>query len=82
MCWNQAFIPEFVETYIINELRKSYVNNGVEPFFYYYRDNNGNEIDLVIIQNGVIHRVECKSGMMFSLSAVKGFKRLDESPLS
>ncbi len=66
-----------VETYIINELRKSYINNGVEPFFYYYRDNNGNEIDLVIIQNGVLHRVECKSGMMFNLSAVKGFKQLD-----
>ena len=38
----------FMETFIINELRKSYINNGKNPNFYYYRDNNMNEIDLII----------------------------------
>ena len=73
------FSGRFVETYIINELKKNYLNNGVEPNFYYYRDNNMNEIDLVIIQDGKLHRVECKSGIKFSNNAVKGFKQLDNT---
>ena len=76
---NSNFSGRFVETYIINELRKSYVNNGIEPHFYYYRDNNMNEIDLVIIQDGKLHRVECKSGIKFNNSAVKGFKQLEKT---
>ncbi len=73
------FSGRFVETYIINELKKSNINNGVEPNFYYYRDNNQNEIDLVILQDGKLHRVECKSGIKFNNSAVKGFKQLDNT---
>ncbi len=73
------FSGRFVETYIINELKKSNINNGVEPNFYYYRDNNMNEIDLVILQDGKLHRVECKCGMKFNNSDVKGFKQLDNT---
>lgn len=72
-----TFSGRFVETYIINEIKKSYVNNGLQPNFYYYRDNNMNEIDLVIIQDGKLNRVECKTGINFNNSAVKGFKQLD-----
>ena len=76
---NSNFSGRFVETYIINELRKSYVNNGIEPSFYYYRDSKMNEIDLVIIQDGKLHRLECKSGITYNNSAVKGFKQLDNT---
>ena len=76
---NSNFSGRFVETYIINELKKSYINNGIEPSFYYYRDNNMNEIDLVIIKDGKLHRVECKSGINYNNSAVKGFKQLDNT---
>lgn len=73
------FSGRFVETYIINELKKNYLNNGTEPNFYYYRDSNMNEIDLVIIDNGKLHRVECKTGISFNNSSVKGFKQLDKT---
>ncbi len=76
---NSNFSGRFVETYIINELKKSYINNGIEPNFYYYRDNNMNEINLVIIQDGKLHRIECKSGINFNNSAAKGFKQLDNT---
>ncbi len=76
---SSAFSIRFVETYIINELKKSYINNGVEPNFYYYRDNNMNEIDLVIVQDGKLDRIECKSGINFNNSVVKGFKQLDKT---
>lgn len=73
------FSGRFVETYIINEIKKSYVNNGIEPNFYYYRDSNMNEIDLIILQDGKLNRVECKSGFNFNNSAVKSFKQLDKT---
>lgn len=69
----------FVETYIIGELRKSYLNNGLKPPFYYYRDNNGNEIDLVVLQDGLLHLIECKSGAKYDHKAVKAFSQLDGS---
>lgn len=69
----------FVETYIINEIRKSYLNNGKNPNFYYYRDSKMNEIDLIIIEDGILHRVECKSGITFNLSAVEGFKCVENT---
>lgn len=69
----------FVETYIINELKKSYVNNALNPNFYYYRDNNQNEIDLIIIEDGKMYRIECKSGFSFNLSDVKAFRMLNNT---
>ena len=73
---------QFVETYIINELRKTYLNNNKKPNFYYYRDNNMNEIDLIIIEDGKIHCVECKSGITYNISAVKSFKQIEQTQYS
>lgn len=73
------FKGRFVETYIINEIRKSYRNNGLEDTFYYYRDTNQNEIDLVILKGGVLHFIECKSGIEFSKQDVKAFKQLSKT---
>lgn len=69
----------FMETYIINEIRKSYLNNGINPNFYYYRDSTMNEIDLIIIEDGKLYRIECKTGMRFNLSDVKAFKCLNNT---
>ena len=38
-----------------------------------------NEIDLIIINDGKLNRIECKSGFKFNNSAVKGFKQLDKT---
>lgn len=72
----------FVETYIIGELRKSYLNNGMNPPFYYYRDNNGNEIDLVVVEEGAMHLIECKSGITYRKSDIKSFLQLDNVALT
>jgi len=76
---SSIYSGRFVETYIINELKKSYINNGVEPNFYYYRDNNMNEVDLIIIKDGKLNRVECKAGINFNNGVVKGFKQLNNT---
>lgn len=76
---NSIFKGRFVETYIVNEIKKNFRNNGIKENFYYYRDNNQNEIDLVILDNGILHFIECKSGIEYSKEDVKAFKQLKES---
>ena len=58
---------------------KSYENTETYAEFYYYRDSNQNEIDLIIQENGKLTLVEIKSGMNFNNSAIKGFKALENS---
>lgn len=69
----------FMETYVINEIRKSYENNGLELPGYYYRDNNQNEVDLIIVENLNIHCIEIKKGSMFNNSHIRSFDKLKSS---
>ncbi|MDR1047174.1 MAG: ATP-binding protein, partial [Treponema sp.] len=48
------------ETFVIGEVVKSYAGAGKEAPVFFYRDRDGKEIDLLIVQNGVIHPLEIK----------------------
>lgn len=37
-----------VETYVVAEIYKHFLNNGLDTDFYYWRDQNGNEVDIII----------------------------------
>ena len=76
---NSIFKGRYVETYIVNEIRKSFRNNGLQDRFFFYRDNNQNEIDLVYVDQGTLHFVECKSGVDYSPKDIKAFHQLDGS---
>lgn len=69
----------FMETYVMNEIRKSYINNGREFLGYYYRDSNQNEVDLILLEDYRMHCIEIKKGSLFSLKDVKGFKQLENT---
>lgn len=72
-----SFKGSLVETYIHNEIRKSYLNNGLEDKnMFFYRDNNQNEIDLILLRNGKLDFVECKSGKKFTRENIKAFSQL------
>lgn len=73
------FSGQFVETFIINEIIKTYKNNRINANFYYYRDNNQNEIDLIIQNEGRLQLIECKSGTNYNNSDVSSFKCLSKS---
>lgn len=73
------FAGAFMETFVMNEIRKSYINNGKNFNGNFYRDNHQNEIDLVLLENATLHFVEIKKGSSFSLNDVKGFKQLENS---
>jgi hypothetical protein len=70
------FAGAYMETMVINEIRKSYLNNNKDFNAYYYRDNNQNEIDLILLENAEIKMIEVKKGVSFSLSDVSSFKQL------
>jgi predicted AAA+ superfamily ATPase len=55
-----AMSGAFLETWIVVELLKSYWHNGLEAPFFYYRDKDRKEIDLVIVRDGVLYPIECK----------------------
>lgn len=42
----------------------------------YYRDNNQNVIDLVILKDGKLMLIECKSGKNYSMQDVSSFSAL------
>lgn len=70
-----AYSGQIFETYIISEIIKSYTNNQRDPrkHLYYYRDNNGKEIDLLIIHEDNIYPVEIKKGANPGKDGIKNF---------
>ena len=72
-----------VETFIVNEIIKSYKNNRYdkETSFYYYRNSNQEEIDLIIVRDGKISLIECKSGEEFNSKDVSSFDNLSKTKL-
>lgn len=67
-----------LETYIFTEILKTYWHNGLNPYFYYYRDRDQNEIDLLIETGDFLYPVEFKKTSTPSLISKKPFKLLDQ----
>ena len=63
------------ETFMVGEVLKSYRNNRMDPPCYYYRDRGGAEVDLVIVREGAVSLVECKSGSEFGWDDIKALDR-------
>jgi len=71
-----AMSGSILETYLFSEILKSYWHNGQQPNFYYYRDLDQNEIDLVIETGDTLYPVEFKKTGTPSLTASKNFHHL------
>jgi predicted AAA+ superfamily ATPase len=63
------------ETWVVAEVLKHRLNQGLTPDIYFWRDNHGVEIDLLFEHNNLLHAVEMKSGITFSSDWVKGCQR-------
>ena len=70
-----AYNGTIFETYVISEIIKSYINNGFDAkkYLYYYRDNNGKEIDLLIIKNNIVYPIEINKSANPGKEAIKNF---------
>ncbi|MBO7085622.1 MAG: ATP-binding protein [Bacilli bacterium] len=81
---NGAMAGHMFETFVVNEIIKSFTNEGKEYQFnlFYYRgkdnDVKENEIDLIIEENGILYPIEIKKSANPTLSMAKAFKVLDK----
>ena len=64
------------ENMIVVELLKRRFNKGLDSNFYFYRDNHGNEVDLVQEQGQYLNLFEIKSSMTFHPDFLKGLNYL------
>jgi hypothetical protein len=71
-----AMSGAILETWVISELLKGYLHNGKQPPFYYYRDKDKREIDLLIVQDGIIYPLEIKKTASPSAADVRAFGTL------
>lgn len=50
-----AMSAEFFETWVVGEVYKSFANSAQKAPLYYYRNFNGKEVELLILNNGVLY---------------------------
>jgi predicted AAA+ superfamily ATPase len=60
------------ETFVVSELLKRRYNMIKTDNFYYFRDNTGNEVDLILDYGNTTRQVEIKSGKTISSDFFKG----------
>jgi predicted AAA+ superfamily ATPase len=66
-----------LETWILGELLKGYWSHGREAPFFYYRDRDRREVDLLIVQDGRIHPLEFKKSASPDRRDVRHFAALE-----
>jgi len=71
-----AMAGALFETWVVGEIVKSWWHNGREAPVFYYRDRDGREIDLLILQDGHLHPIEIKRSASAGREAVRSFQAL------
>ena len=70
------FYGALVENYIIIDLIKNNANDKKNQDFYYWRDSNGVEVDLILNEGNTFLPVEIKSAQTFSNDFSKNIKKI------
>lgn len=73
---NGAMAGSVYETFIVSEILKSYYNAGKKPDLYFFRNTDGQEVDLVFYRDGKLFPVEIKKTSSPNPKDVKHFKTL------
>ena len=63
------------ENFVIAELIKSSLNKGERPQLYFWRDSNGNEVDVIVEQGNRLMPIEIKSGKTVTREAFSGLNK-------
>ena len=71
-------IGNLFENMVVIEALKARLNAGKEPELYFYRDNKGNEVDLLFRQNRQLIPIEIKSAMTFNPEFAKGIAQFQK----
>jgi len=73
-----AMSGPILETWIMSELLKSWRHNGRQAPFYFYRDKDQKEVDLLISQDGIVYPLEIKKTASPNRSIARRFKTLEK----
>jgi predicted AAA+ superfamily ATPase len=73
-----AMSGAILETWMLSELLKSYWHQGRRAPFFYYRDRDGKEIDLLIVQDEMIYPLEFKRTASPSPADIRHFRALEK----
>ncbi|AEH45205.1 hypothetical ATPase [Thermodesulfatator indicus DSM 15286] len=60
------------ENYVLVEILKSYFNRGKEPAIYFWRTKDGQEVDLLIEEQGKLYPIEIKLSMRPKKDMLRG----------
>ena len=71
-----AMSGAILETWLLAEMLKGYLHSGRRAPFYYYRDKDQKEIDLLIIEDGTIYPLEFKKTASPNKEDVRHFQIL------
>ena len=76
---NGAMAGAFFESWCVAEILKSYVNAGESTSFYYYRDKDAKEIDVILEHDGILNPIEIKKTSNPGTELTKVFSLLDKA---
>ena len=86
--WSSAEVAEsgamsgaLLENFTVSELMKSYQNEGISPYLYFYRDRDAKEIDVLLEGNGKLFPLEIKKTATPDKRIVRTFDVIEKSPL-
>ena len=72
-----AMSGAILETWVFSEILKSYWHRAQQAYFYFFRDKDGREVDLLIERDNTLHPVEIKKSASPGRSASRGFSVLE-----
>ena len=64
------------DTFIVSEILKSYYNAGKEPDLYFFRNTDGQEVDLLFYRDGKLYPIEIKKTSSPNVKDAKRFGTL------
>ncbi|MDE5594523.1 MAG: ATP-binding protein [Muribaculaceae bacterium] len=67
------------ENLVITNILKNRLNEGKSPQIYFFRDSNGNEVDLLVKTGSTYRCIEIKSSSTFHPSFLHGLKSFDKA---
>ncbi|PKL14011.1 MAG: AAA family ATPase [Spirochaetae bacterium HGW-Spirochaetae-8] len=62
------------ESFVVAEMLKTRLNTGITPELFFWRNNTGNEVDIVHEDGAIIRSVEIKSGKTFTPQLLSGLE--------
>ena len=76
---NHPLKGQLFETFVVSEYLKMFYNQGSEAPLYFYRENSGLELDLIIQSGAMLMPVEIKSAKVFNPSLIKNIQVVSKS---